>query len=122
MPQRGGDGLSIEFYYPPVWVTVTTPYRLDVQPNTTVKPGSTLSISSIGGGCKDPATYPQVGLYSASKAQVANATITNSDTKGWGSRLLVPKKLSPGTYRVEADCVEGYAVWGSYALSETKIL
>ena len=108
MPAEGGDGASVEFYYPTVWVTVTTPYRLDVEPSTTVKAASTLGISSVGGGCEYAFQYPQVNLYSESNAQLAQGTIhPGVTTSGWTSSLLVPSGLKPGYYRLEADCVVG---------------
>jgi hypothetical protein len=112
----GGFSGPVEIQYPSVWVDVTsTPYRLDVRPSTNVKPGATLSISSLGGGC-DPAYYPQVSIYSPSHADVADGTVTGNATTNWQSELVVPRTLKPGKYGLEADCTNAQTVvYGTYA-------
>lgn len=116
MPSVGFSG-PVEFQYPTLWVDVTyTPYRLDVQPSTTVEPGATLSITSLGGGC--PIEFPQVSLYSRSHADVADARLTVADQSpvAWHANLVVPRTLKPGAYGLEADCVGSRTVvYGTYA-------
>ena len=47
--------------YPGIPVTISTNYRLQVQPNGTVAPGTRLTVSSVGGGC-DAISQANVGL------------------------------------------------------------
>jgi hypothetical protein len=125
-PEAGGPTAWL-FVYPSVPVTVTTPFRLSVLPSTTVSPGTTLSVTPIGGGCPAPADS-WLGLYSTSQPparpqiQVAEGEVNNTGLSAdqtrldWTGSLTVPSSLAPGQYRLEADCVYARgAPRGSYA-------
>jgi len=112
-PHDGDDGASIEFnYLPGLRVTVTTPYQLDVEQGTTVKAGTALDVNLLGGNCPGPSS-PDIYLYD-SGLQVVPASPSTVD--GWRYTIAIPSGLSPGQYRLEADCVYSRgAVDGSYA-------
>jgi hypothetical protein len=114
MPQEGDDGASIEFDYTPgLRVIVTTPYQLAVEQGTTVDAGTTIDVNLLGGTCGDVAS-PQVDLYTGAQVQVVAATVATGS--GWQFTLALPPGLTPGQYRLEADCVLSRgAVYGSYA-------
>jgi hypothetical protein len=111
-PQVDGDGASIEFTYPDISVTVTSPFRVEVEPSTTVAPGSTLQVYLAGGVCPG-ASSPETYLYDTDQVQVVQATPFYST--GQEYRLTVPSELTPGLYSLEADCVYSRGVvQGSY--------
>jgi hypothetical protein len=51
-----------DFTYSSTGVTVATPYRLQVEPATTVRASATLTVSSVGGGCES-LSNPDVYLW-----------------------------------------------------------
>jgi hypothetical protein len=114
-PMKDGGVGSPAFYYPTLLVNVTSRYRLAVEPSATVEAGTRLTVTSVGGNCPQPAAAPEVSLYSASDLSLSEGSIPLVGSSApWKSLLTVPKGLKPGRYRLEADCVEHYAVFGSY--------
>ncbi len=113
-PQEGGDGESIEFnYLPGLRVIVTSPDQLEVEQGPTAKPGTMLEVNLVGGTCPG-ASSPVIYLYSGSDVQLAPASA--STVAGWQYAVAIPSGLTPGQYRLEADCVLSRgAVYGSYA-------
>jgi hypothetical protein len=103
------------FYYRAISVKmVNSPYRLKVEPSTTVAAGTRLTVTSVGGNCWSRASFPDVSLFSPSYYDVADGTGPTSSVP-WKSLLTVPTGSKPGHYRLEADCVDHYSVWGTYA-------
>jgi hypothetical protein len=111
------------FLYQPKAVSVSTPYMLSVAPGTTVAPGSTLTVRSVGGGCGQIAA-PFVALYETAgtiQTVVYNWAQSSSAT-GWQASLVVPSGLAAGPYRLEADCdYSRGAIFGSYAALEITV-
>jgi hypothetical protein len=112
----GGVGHPV-FYYRAISVKmVNSPYRLKVEPGTTVAAGTRLTVASVGGNCWARSSFPEVSLYSPTYHDVADGTGPNATSSvSWLSILTVPRGSKPGHYTLEADCVGGYAVWGTYA-------
>jgi hypothetical protein len=106
--------MLIEFDYTPgLRVTVSTPFQLAVEQGTSVSPGTTMDVNLLGGICPG-VSGPQVDLYTG--AQIPVVTATASSVGGWPFALALPPGLTPGQYRLEADCVYSRgAVFGSYA-------
>ena len=116
MPQRGPDGAT-EFAYPGVPVTVTTRFRLAVEPATKVKPGATLSVKLLGGACPG-SSVATVTLFTGSQLPV---TSSNGSTSGVFTVTVPPAALS-GQYQLEADCTYSRGlVEGSYAPTEITV-
>ncbi len=125
-PEAGGPPVS-RFLYPPVPVTMVTPYQLSVLPSTTTSPGTTLTVTPVGGGCPAPTTWIQLTLYSTSQPptrpqpEVAQGVIHDTGLAAdhvlsWTGALTVPSSLAPGRYLLGADCVYSRgAPEGSYA-------
>ena len=113
--QSDDNDLTSDFRYPPVSVTVTTPYQLEVRPATTVTPGTTLTVNLVGGPCTNDGAGGEVILYSESGTQIAFPHVSAATAGGSAQILVVPPGLTPGQYQVEADCSEYIAVFGSYA-------
>ncbi len=115
------------FVYPSVHVTVTTPFELSVLPSNTASPGTTLSVTPVGGGCPPPSTWIQLTLYTTSQPrtqpqiEVAQGATNNTglsadQTLDWTGSVTVPSSLAPGQYQLGADCVYSRgAPKGSYA-------
>ena len=113
-PMVDGGEADPVFYYPTLSVKVTSRYRMEVDPGTTVDAGTRLTVTSVGGNCPS-FTGTDLRLYSPSDSDVADGTLPIvKSSVPWKSLLTVPRGLKPGHYRLEADCVEGYAVSGSY--------
>jgi hypothetical protein len=113
MPRRGPNGAT-EFAYPSVPVTVTTRFRMEVRPGTTLMPGATLSVTLLGGACPGPSS-PTVNLYTGSQVSVTSANGSTSDVFS----LTVPRGSTPGQYQLEADCTYSRGlVEGSYGPTE----
>jgi hypothetical protein len=98
---------SPDFTYSSVAIDVATPYHLQVGPGTTVQPGATLTVSSLGGGC-DPISYPDVYLWSAAHPNaltgIGEAVGPTGGGAQWQVNLTVPLTTSPGQYEVVARC------------------
>jgi hypothetical protein len=96
------------FSYPKVPVTVTTPYRMHVEPAGPVKPGTSLTVTSVGGGC--PGIWaPVVNLWSSSTRPSDQPTpdAVYGQTGGgptWTLVLPVPVGTAPGRYDVVGRC------------------
>jgi hypothetical protein len=113
-PSAGSVGSEVEFDYPGVPVSVSSPFRLDVLQGTSVVAGTRIQVNLVGGGCPNPASDAYLNLYTRAGKDVADAAAEM--VRGWPWSLLVPKALAPGRYQLEADCVLGRgAVEGSYA-------
>jgi hypothetical protein len=94
--------------YPMVPVTVTTPYEMHVVPDGPVKPGTTLTVTSVGGGCPG-AWSPVVNLWSSSTRPPNQPTpdAVNGQTGGgptWTLELPVPVGTPSGQYDVVGRC------------------
>ncbi len=94
--------------YPKVSVTVTTRYRMHVDPASPVKPGTALTVTSVGGGCPGAWT-PVVNLWSASTQppDLPTPDAVYGQTGGgptWTLVLPVPAGTAPGRYYVVARC------------------
>ena len=84
-----------------------------VEEGTTVDAGTTLHVTLLGSTCPG-VSHPFVDLYTGSQIQVVTATA--STVSGWPYALALPPGLTPGQYRLEADCVYSRgAVYGSHA-------
>ena len=97
-----------QFTYPMAPVTVTTPYEMHVEPDGPVKPGTTLTVTSVGGGCPG-AWAPVVNLWSSSTRPPNQPTpdAVNGQTGGgptWTLELPVPVGTPPGQYDVVGRC------------------
>ena len=107
------------FLYPPLPVTVRTPFTLSVAPDGAASPGATLTVQSNGGGCGTIASSPIVALYETSGTiQAVTNTLGQSTQPGasWEAQLTLPSDLPPGRYQIEADCdYSRGAIYGSYA-------
>jgi len=110
--RQSGNG-NIEFDYPGVVVQVASPFGMQVLHGPFTSPGTSISVKTTGGGCPSSASTAGLSLYSETGSDVADGE--SSSVSGWQWSLLVPKALGAGEYQLEADCVEGYAVWGTYA-------
>ena len=94
--------------YPKVPVTVTTPYRMHVEPAGPVKPGTVLTVTSVGGGC--PGIWaPVVNLWSSSTRppDLPTPDAVYGQTGGgptWTLVLPVPVGTVPGQYDVVGRC------------------
>ena len=116
MPQQGPDGPTT-FSYPAVPVTVTSRFRLKVEPATTLAPGRGLSVTLLGGICPG-SSVATVTLFTQSQVP---ATSTNQPTAGV-FHLTVPPAATAGRYQVEADCTySGGLVEGSYAPASISV-
>ena len=97
-----------QFSYPKVPVTVATPYRMHVEPAGPVKPGTALTVTSVGGGC--PGIWaPVVNLWSSSTRPSDQPTpdAVYGQTGGgptWTLVLPVPLGTAPGPYDVVGRC------------------
>jgi hypothetical protein len=97
-----------QFTYPKVPVTVSTPYRMHVEPAGPVKPGSVLTVTSVGGGC--PGIWaPVVNLWSSSTRppDLPTPDAVYGQTGGgstWTLVLPVPAGTVPGQYDVVGRC------------------
>ena len=111
-PEEGDS--ATEFTYPPgLRVTVSTSFGIDIEQGTTVKAGTVLDFNLVGGGCPGP-SYPDIYLYTGAQLQVTQASPSTGGP--WQYSLTVPPGLTPGAYRLEADCLYSRgAVYGSYA-------
>jgi len=114
MAHPDDDGGSIEFdYLPGLRVTVTTPDQLETDQGIAVQPGTTLDVNLLGPPCPGPSDA-EVDLYSASQLRLVTATA--STISRWQFALALPQAMSPGPYRLEADCLYSRGdVDGSYA-------
>ncbi len=113
------------FLYPPLPVTVQTPFTLSVAPDGPVSPGATLTVQSNGGGCGAIASSPIVALYETSGTTQAVANTLGESTQPgspWEAHLALPSDLPPGRYQLEADCdYSRGAIYGSYAPAEITV-
>ncbi len=107
----GGDCLdpstgTPDFNYAPIAVNVETPHHLQVEP-TTVRPGATLTVSSLGGGC-DPLSNPDVYLWSPAEHNpltgIGEVLGPTGGAAQWQVKLTVPATTTPGAYDVVARC------------------
>jgi hypothetical protein len=117
-PTQGSRGAQIEFHYPGVSVTVSSPFRLEVEPSTTVKAGTRLTLSPLGGKCPYlSGSNPEVHLYSGLDVSLSDGDSHPVSTpSGWKSFLVVPVALQPGEYTLEADCTDYFGgVDGTYS-------
>ena len=94
--------------YPMVPVTVTTPYEMHVKPAGPVKPGTALTVTSVGGGCPG-AWAPVANLWSSSTRPPNQPTpgAVYGQTGGgpiWTLVLPVPVGTVPGQYDVVGRC------------------
>ena len=118
-----GPKLSAAEPYTPVEVQVTTYRHLEVQPGTTVHPGTTLTITAVG-GCpgpnapaetfSDPEVYINFTKDNRADAGVQQQVLQRGSSTPTGS-LFVPAQLAPGAYLLSAECddnedrkVDGY--------------
>jgi hypothetical protein len=96
-----------DFTYSSIVVNVATPYQLRVEPSTHASAGSTLTISSRGGGC-DLVSHPEVYLWSAAQPNaltgIGEVNGPTGDAAQWQVNLTVPTTTSPGPYQVVARC------------------
>lgn len=115
-PSEGDSAFLDDFVYPAVTVEVSTAFRLDVEPGTTVPPGTSLTVEPTGGNCPEVSS-PEVYLYSGSHVQLAYGSLTaGEEPTAWQATVVVPMGLTPGQYQLEADCVYSRGmVLGSYA-------
>jgi hypothetical protein len=96
-----------DFTYSPTAVNVATPYRLQVEPATTVRASATLTVSSVGGGC-DSLSNPDVYLWSAAQPNaltgIGEVVGPAGSAEPWHVTLTVPATTSAGEYQVVARC------------------
>jgi hypothetical protein len=98
---------STDFTYASTAVNVATPYHLQVEPATTVQAGTTLMVSSLGGGC-DAISNPDVYLWSAAQPNaltgIGEVVGSAGGATQWQVDLTVPSTTNPGRYAVVARC------------------
>lgn len=96
-----------DFTYSPIAVKVTTPYHLQVNPPEGVRAGSTLTVSSVGGGC-DSVSRPDVYLWSAGQPNpltgIGEVVGPTTGPGPWNVTLTIPTSTAPGDYQVVARC------------------
>jgi hypothetical protein len=108
--------LTSDFRYPSVPITVSSPYRLEVAPATTVRAGTVLTVTLLGGDCPNPGAAEELSLFSPTGTPVATPEPSAGATTEGQYALEVPPGSDPGQYQLEDDCVENRgAVFGSYA-------
>jgi hypothetical protein len=91
---------------------VSTPDQIEVEQGTMVSPGAILDINLVGGTCPGPSS-PDISLYSSAGVPVASAPAPT--VGGWTHALALPSSVTPGAYRLEADCTYSRgAVYGTY--------
>jgi hypothetical protein len=97
------------FEYKPVRVRVTTTRAVHVEPDTSVHPGSTLTITETG-GCPDGGA---VVVLQRPGASIFNVEPTNAggyadfaldSTGAWRGELVVPLTTKPGAYELNVTC------------------
>jgi hypothetical protein len=102
-PSTGAPDIT----YSPTAVNVATPYRLQVEPATSVRAGATVTVSSLGGGC-DSLSDPDVYLWSATQHNpltgIGEVVGPAGNAGPWSVNLTVPATTSPGEYQVVARC------------------
>ena len=108
---------ALEVTYPSVPVTITTPFRLNVEPSGTVAPGGTLTVTSVGGGClgidmpvvdlEGPHSPPFPISPGAVYGQPANVFDQPVNPANWTLVLPIPADTAPGRYLVVGRCYYG---------------
>jgi hypothetical protein len=112
------------FVYQARDVSVSTPYMLSVSPGATVTPGSTLTVTPLGGDCTSYSS-PFVALYQTVGGIEAVTYAYGQAPSGasWQASLTVPSGLKAGRYQLEADCDQSRgAIFGSYAPLQITVM
>jgi hypothetical protein len=95
---KAGDNYT-DFAYPAFPITITSEATLSVSPDTSIHPGTTLTVdSSVGANCV--MGYPEAFLDDGSGNVVASNTGTS-----WPLTLVVPANSSPGSYSLAGSCM-----------------
>ena len=93
-------------------MTISTSYRLQVNPSGTVAPGTRLTVSSVGGGC-DAISQAAVGLWRPIPVSSPWRTETEIGQNGgegpvggssWTVSFVVAPTVTPGSDDVTAAC------------------
>jgi len=108
----GQFGSSVVGYPTPVRVTVSTPYRIQVEPSGPVRPGASLMVSSVTGGCPQRFETPAITLENPEdlifSPEGSNAVyVQGASTASWTTPYQIPTSTAHGQYDVVARCYVG---------------
>lgn len=126
------------FAYPNTFaVTFSTPYHLDVLPSTTVSPGQTLTVESVGSFCSSIDTIyvgvspePDPSYFFDDESWPVPLQVSDTDSSGapqvvypdpWHTTITVPSWLAAGRYYVVAGCAYSRAYPGIYQPSRITV-
>ncbi len=104
------------FSYPAVHIEVNTYRHLHVTPSTTIRAGTTLTITSIG-PCP---SQSQAQVYLQSPDNLANGVPDgfgpdNPSGGEWSATLPIPPATAPGSYVLQATCLGDHTFLGYYS-------
>jgi hypothetical protein len=112
-------GTSV-FDYEPLPAVVGTARHLNVSPSTAVAAGTTITVTPAGPKCSQP-TGVEVTLELSATTPPIEAAVSNQTAPNWQASIPIPASLSPGTYRVVAQCLYSRSIQAAYAPTTVQV-